>query len=85
MMIKRLFVFMLAIVFSFGAIGSSRSQNEKKNDLIRTIVAGYIISKVITSNKEKKEEQKEKNKPKDQIIEPYYDEDCEDEDECEEE
>lgn len=85
MMIKRIFVFVLVIVFSFGAMGSNRIQNEKKHDLMRTIVAGYIISKVITSNKDKKEEQKEKNKPKDQIIEPYYDEDCEDEDECEEE
>lgn len=87
-MIEHVFSFALAVAIAIGA-PSSIMAKEKKNDgsgIIKTAVASYIIYKVYTHHKDKKKEQKAKSQHKESYKEPvYYNEECEDEDECEEE
>lgn len=87
-MIKRAFILSLAMaIFSFSINTAIAAQQKKKSSgIIKKAVASYVVYRVVKHYKDKKEEQKAKA-VKDEYIEPYYDEDCldEDEDECEEE
>ncbi|TDN43301.1 hypothetical protein [Haemophilus haemolyticus] len=85
-MIKRAFIFSLAMaIFSCSMNTAIAAQQKKKSSgIIKKAVAAYVVYRVVKHYKDKKEEQKAKA-GKDEYIESYYDEDCLDEDECEEE
>ena len=87
-MIKRAFIFSLVMaIFSCSMNTTIAAQQKKKSSgIIKKAVAAYVVYRVVKHYKDKKEEQQQKAKAvKDEYIEPYYDEDCLDEDECEEE
>ena len=87
-MIKRAFIFSLVMaIFSCSMNTAIAAQQKKKSSgIIKKAVAAYVVYRVVKHYNDKIEEQQQKAKAvKDEYIEPYYDEDCLDEDECEEE
>ena len=81
-MIKRAFIFSLVMaIFSCSMNTAIAAQQKKKSSgIIKKAVAAYVVYRVVKHYKEQKAKA-----VKDEYIEPYYDEDCLDEDECEEE
>ncbi|HIE2338781.1 TPA: hypothetical protein ACXK60_000333 [Haemophilus influenzae] len=86
-MIKRVFIFSLVMaIFSCSMNTAIAAQQKKKSSgIIKKAVAAYVVYRVVKHYKDKEEEQQKAKAVKDGYIEPYYDEDCLDEDECEEE
>lgn len=86
-MIKRAFIFSLAMaIFSCSMNTAIAAQQKKKSSgIIKKAVAAYVVYRVVKHYKDKEDEQQKAKAVKDGYIEPYYDEDCLDEDECEEE
>ncbi|MEX4491856.1 hypothetical protein MZA15_05120 [Haemophilus influenzae] len=60
-------------------------QKKKSSGIIKKAVAAYVVYRVVKHYKDKEDEQQKTKAVKDGYIELYYDEDCLDEDECEEE
>lgn len=86
-MFKGGLTYALVAVVALGFVNPAIAEKKKKGSgIIKKAVAAYVVYKVVKHYKDKKEEQKAKNKQhQDHYVEPYYDEACEDEDECEEE
>lgn len=86
-MITRAFIFSLAMaIFSCSMNTAIAAQQKKKSSgIIKKAVAAYVVYRVVKHYKDKEKEQQKAKAVKDGYIEPYYDEDCLDEDECEEE
>ncbi|WP_032092588.1 hypothetical protein [Necropsobacter rosorum] len=84
-MIKRLFTLALVIAIGLCTVNPASAQQKKGSGIIKKAVIAYAVYKVVKHYKDKKEEQQAKNKPQDHYVEPYYDEECEDDEECEEE
>jgi hypothetical protein len=85
-MIKQALTYFFVLGIATSSVNPAiAAQKKKSSGIIKKAVAAYVVYRVVKHYKDKEEEQQKAKAVKDGYIEPYYDEDCLDEDECEEE